>query len=78
MCHSTLAARGVKKIHPSYKESRTKSSAPLHDEKEIARRKDLLQKKAKRPKIVAKRARRSRAKKEKEGMKNLRHQGLIH
>jgi hypothetical protein len=79
MCHGTLAAnRGIKFPRITEREERLKSETPQRDEKKIARGKELLIKKANRPEKVAKRARRSKAKKVKAGMKNLRRQGFIH
>ena len=79
MCHGTLAAnRGINFPRVTEREGRLKSNILLRDAKKIAREKDLLIKKANRPEKVAKRARRSKAKKAKVGMKNLRRQGFIH
>ncbi len=79
MCHSTLAvSRGIRTPRTTEKERRLKKAAPLRDEREVARRKAILEKNANSSKAKAKRARRKRAKAEKAGMKSLRKQGLIH
>lgn len=79
MCHGALASnRGIKFPRITEREERLKSITPQRDEKEVARKEEILIKKANRPEKIAKRVRRSKAKKVKAGMKNLRQQGLIH
>lgn len=79
MCHQSLAAnRGINFPRRTEREERIRLNSRLRDEKKVAREKKQLKKKASRPKIKAKRARRSKAKKARAGMKNLRQQGFIH
>lgn len=77
MCYQSLAARGIKKIRFVKKEGTTKSIIPQRDEEEVAKKKNIHLRKSRRPSVIAKRARRTEAKKEREGMKNLHRLGLI-
>jgi hypothetical protein len=70
-------SRNIRIPRITEREERLKPDTRLRDEAVVKRRKILLEKKASRPKVKAKRARRKRAKAEKTGMKNLRRQGLI-
>lgn len=78
MCFGTLVARGIRKIRFNQKEERTKPELPQRDEEEVAKRKAILERKARRPEKVEKRERRKKTKREKEGMKNLRRLGFIY
>lgn len=78
MCFGTLVARGIRKIRFTQKEERTRSESPRRDDEEVAKRKAILERKARQPEKVEKRERRKKAKMEKEGMKNLRRLGFIY
>ncbi|MFA6519374.1 MAG: hypothetical protein WCT41_00945 [Candidatus Paceibacterota bacterium] len=73
-----MAARGIKAIRFVKKEETTKSITPWRDKEAIAKKKANRLKESRRREAKESRERRKQAKTEKTGMKNLRHQGLIH
>lgn len=77
MCIRGLASRGVQSTRPSPRENRP-NPALQRDEDDVARRKAILHRKSQCPAKRAKRARRSRVKKEREGERILRQMKFIH
>ena len=78
MCHQSLAVgRGIKFPRISEREERLKSITPQRDEEDVAKKKNIHLKKSRQSRIVAKRARRTKDKKARAGMKNLHRLGLI-
>ncbi len=75
MCFKKKAVRGATTMRFKRRESATCQSAE-RDEKEVARRHEISKRKAAKPEAVAKRARRSAAKRERIGMQGLRKRGL--
>lgn len=71
MCKRSLAARGVRSVRPSSRENRP-NLALQRDEDDVARKGAILHRKSQCPAKKAKRARRSWAKKEREGERILR------
>ena len=76
MCTRSLAARGVRVVRPSPRENKA-SLVAQRDEDEVAKKKAVRRVKARHPAKKAKRARRRRAKMEKEGARILRRLGFM-